>query len=424
MVKRIERTKETEREIVEDEFVLEGWLATLGTDPDIRCVYVHRQADNGSWPRLGKVILLPPFDQDLGPLFEIHGDGNYKFVAVDNRGRLKTARTLPVIGYAGGQAGAGRLGAMGGRDGQMDEVMQETIRTLRHQVQMTMLTKTLERLEGRQPQGGAGPAGAELSTEERAVLHEEALDRSLERVAKLKALIGESARSDPLDVVVKVMGLVKSSAPAKTGGSEMIAAIREVLEIADLVRGGEESGWGIARDVLRSPELHETIRGILARRPQPARPSGRPEPLPAGATAPPPPRPAPAPPAQPVTVIPPPAPPEANGRNAWDILKQEIIPRFLAAAAAGDRNFAGYAELVDRWLPPQGEKPGALEDFVSTEFEIALDRLAILEPRVKEPTVRAWLAEFYHYVQEEYFLPDKEATDGSAGSGAGREGAA
>ncbi|MGH7377926.1 MAG: hypothetical protein ACREKK_10955, partial [Candidatus Methylomirabilales bacterium] len=63
---------------------------------------------------------------------------------------------------------------------------------------------------------------------------------------------------------------------------------------------------------------------------------------------------------------------------------------------------------------------------VADDFPTALERLAQLEARVREPQATAWLQEFYHYVRDDYFLPEEgphggagETDGGTAAPGAG-----
>lgn len=435
------RTTTVTEEHLTDDMALEGWLLELGTDPEIQAVHVWKQNARGGWTRLPGADLAPPFEGPIAEVFERYGDGVYRFVGIGPRMKFRGgSRAVPVAGYGegSGRAAAPGPGSTTATAGALD-AMRETVDQMRLEVQMASLQRMLDRMNP-----PAAPGEPPLSREERAVLHQEALDRDLDRVAKLKALMGgDSRHGDPLEFMGKALDLVVSKVGGRGGSA--VGNLKETLELLTLAKDilggggpGEDTWTGVLRDLIRNPEVLSKVREAIqagqqpagvppgyrpvAPAPPPLRPWTQVHPFPT--PAPPPPAAAPAPPAGPANSPGPVLPAD----HPWEVLRTRILPALLEGAARGDRAFTPYAELIDRHLPPAAGQPGALEEFVQYEFPVTLERLAQLEPRVREPAIAAWLQEFYTFVRDDYFLPEEgphggpgapEGGTAAAGTGAG-----
>lgn len=424
------RTTTVTEEKLTDDMALEGWLLELGTDPEIQAVHVWKQNARGGWTRMPGADLAPPFEGPTAEVFERYGDGVYRFVGIGPRMKFRGgSRAVPVGGYGEGAGRAGAAPGPGARvatEGTLD-AMRESVDLMRMEVQQASLQRMLDRMNP--PAAGGEPP---LSREERAILHQEALDRDLDRVAKLQALMGGGSRhGDPLELTGKVLDLVASKGGGRGGNA--VGNLKETLELLTLAKdilggggGGEDTWTAVLRDLIRNPEVlrqvRETLQAAATAPPAGAPPGYRPAAPPVyRPVAPPPPAVAPAP-AAPANSPAPTLPAD----HPWEVLRTKILPALLEGAARGDRDFVRFAELIDRHLPPASGQPGALEEFVQYEFPVTLERLAQLEPRVREPAIAAWLQEFYTFVRDDYFLPeegtDARAPGGDAGGGAAGEG--
>ncbi|MGH7376059.1 MAG: hypothetical protein ACREKK_01390, partial [Candidatus Methylomirabilales bacterium] len=297
------RTTTVTEETLTDDMGLEGWLLELGTDPEVQAVHVWKRNERtNAWTRLPGADQAPPFDGPPGAVFERYGDGTYRFVGIGPRSKFRGgSRDVPVAGYGEGTSRAGPpgSGSTAGAGAGALEAMRETVDQMRLEVQMASLQRMLDRMNP-PATGGEAP----LSREERAVLQQEALDRDLERVAKLQALMGGGAKQgDPLDMVGKVLDLVGSKVGGLGRGDPLgpVKATLELLALAkDHLGGGAtgDEGWtGIIRDLIRNPALLGQVRGLVLE----ARAAELPARIPPVSPPPAPPRP----------VAPPPAPPRA-----------------------------------------------------------------------------------------------------------------
>jgi hypothetical protein len=404
--RRIERVTTTREQLADTEArdaPIEVWLGDLAGDASIAYVRVWKRA-GARWSWLGKRNdIVPPFDFDPDALFQLYGDGEYRFVPYDTAGKMRGGRNeLVQAGYAAKFRNAPDGTTSPGSEGESDTAdLSEMIRLERQR----MILRNL-----REASGGGAELGAMPYVER---------DRAdeLDRLQQITTIIA-ALQPKPLDLAALIAALGTILGPIigklltpPDPADKVFGLFEKWLDLRERIDPPEGGDWKSAlvrglSSLLENPQIRQAVIGG-------GMPSAIPAVVPAPSPIPPPTTPPGASPPSPANGSPGPVGPPLtpHEQRARHVLATLIWPLVKQAALAGSEDRETYAALIDQHLD------GFLEQWAQSEPNIAITILGRLDPEVlTNVELQRWLLGFHGWVRED-FLQRDDSDEGPAPGG-------